>query len=271
MSATPPIGSSDTGKSGMARWFGRVALITGAASGIGASITDKLVRYGMKVIGCDIQSENLEVMQMQFKEDDSIKGTFEPFTCDLAKEDDILKMFRHIKSHHGSVDVCINSAGHSRNGPTLLEGNTADWRSLLEINVLALSICTREAIRQMREKGVDDGHVIHIGSGACHQVSPRPTLHFYSGTKFMVRALTEGLRQELREINSHIRISCICPPMVRTPFSYQILPDDPGTVDEWYAKDPSIEPEDVADAVIYALQAPPHVQVHDIIINAIPK
>ena len=206
-------------------------------------------------------------MKKQFNEDGSIKGTFEPFTCDLAKEDQILKMFTHIKDHYGAVDVCVNSAGHAKNGPTLLEGSTADWKSMLDVNVLALSICTREAVRQMREKGIDDGHVIHIGSGACHVVCPRPTLLFYSGTKFMVKALTEGLRQELREINSHIRISLICPPMVRTQFSYDILPNDPGTVDEWYAKDPIIEPQDVADTVIYALQAPPHVEIHDIIIK----
>ena len=180
-------------------------------------------------------------------------------------------MFEDIKQHHNGVDVCINSAGHAINGPTLLGGATADWRSMLDINVLALCICTREAVKQMREHGVEDGHIIHIGSLASHRVAPRPTLRFYSGTKFMVRALTEGLRLELREINSRIRISCVSPPMVRSPFSYHLVPDNPGEVDEWYANDPSVEPEDVAEAVVYALQAPPHVQIHDIIMNALPQ
>ena len=223
------------------------------------------------MIGCDIQSDKLETLQQQLLKDDSIQGSFVPYMVDLAKEDEILKMFENIKTQHAGVDLCINSAGHSRNGPTLLDGATADWQSQLEINVLALCICTREAIQQMRQRGIDDGHVIHIGSMSCYQISRRSSLHFYSGTKFMIRALTEGLRQELHEIKSHIRISCICPPMVRTAFSYDILPNEPRTVDEWYAKDPIIEPEDVADAVFYALQAPPHVQIHDILIHAIKK
>ncbi|XP_072026982.1 dehydrogenase/reductase SDR family member 11-like [Amphiura filiformis] len=252
---------------GMTRWTGRVALVTGAASGVGASVADKLVRHGMKVIGCDIQNVKLKAAQEKFSKEDSIKGTFEAFTCDLAKEDDILDMFQHIKSTHGGVDVCINCAAHAKNGPSLLEGATADWRSMLDVNVLGLCICTREAVRQMREKGTDDGHVIHIGSLSSHRVHPDPRIHFYAATKYMVRAVTEGLRQELCEIKSHIRISCVCPGMIRTPFLYSVMPRE--AVDEFKANNPIIEPEDVADAVIYALHAPPHVQIHDMIIHPI--
>ncbi len=178
-------------------------------------------------------------------------------------------MFEHIKSTYGGVDVCINCAAHARHGPSLLEGVTEDWRSMLAVNVLGLCICTREAVKQMREKGTDDGHVIHIGSLSCHRVNPNKRLHFYSATKYMVNAVTEGLRLELRELKSHIRISCICPPLIRTPFSYSALPDDPGFVDELYSKNPIMEPEEVADVVVYALQAPPHVQIHDVIVHVV--
>ncbi|CAB1316417.1 unnamed protein product, partial [Coregonus sp. 'balchen'] len=104
-------------------------------------------------------------------------GTLIPYKCDLSCEEDILSMFSAIKTLHLGVDV----------------------------NVLALSICTREAYQSMKERNVDDGHIININSMGGHRMVPSADEHFYCATKYAVTALTEGLRQELREAKTHIR------------------------------------------------------------------
>src|SRR4029450_6320884 len=83
------------------------------------------------------------------------------------------------------------------------------WREMLEVNVLGLSIATREAITDMERRGIS-GHIVHVSSMAGHRI-PGPDSGMYAATKFAVRALTEGLRQELRARQSRIRVSCLSP------------------------------------------------------------
>ena len=97
-----------------------------------------------------------------------------------------------------------------------MTGSSDDWREMLEVNVLALCICTREAIADMRKRG-DDGHIVHIASMAAYRVPLRSGV--YSATKFAVRSLTEGLRCELRAAKSGIRISAVSPGFVETEFA----------------------------------------------------
>lgn len=89
---------------------------------------------------------------------------------------------------------------------------------MLDVNVLALSIVTREAVSLMRKSGADDGHLININSMSGHRIT---SLHMYSATKFAVTALTEGLRRELREVNSRIRSTSISPGLVETEFAFR--------------------------------------------------
>ncbi|XP_025065990.1 dehydrogenase/reductase SDR family member 11 isoform X2 [Alligator sinensis] len=159
-------------------------------------------------------------------------GTLIPYKCDLSNEEEILSMFSAIKTLHQGVDVCINNAGLARPEP-LLSGKTEGWRTMIDVNVMAVSICTREAYQSMKERSIDDGHIININSMNGHSVVPQSVVHFYSATKYAVTALTEGLRQELREAKTHIRATCL-------------------------------KAEDMANAVIYVLSAPPHVQIGDI-------
>ncbi|XP_038942295.1 dehydrogenase/reductase SDR family member 11 isoform X7 [Rattus norvegicus] len=134
----------------------------------------------------------------------------------------------------------------------------------IEVNVLALSICTREAYQSMKERNVDDGHIININSMCGHRVPPQSVIHFYSATKYAVTALTEGLRQELLEAQTHIRATCISPGLVETQFAFKLYDKDPREAAATYEHIKCLRPEDVAEAVIYVLSTPPHVQVGDI-------
>jgi len=117
----------------------------------------------------------------------------------------------------------------------------------------------------MRDRSVDDGHIIHISSMAGHRVIPSASTHFYAATKFAVTALNEGLHQELRAIESHIRTTAISPGRVDTEFHERAFGQKAENTIVG-----SIEPlvaNDIADCVMYALSAPPHVQVKDILIR----
>ncbi|KAM9734152.1 dehydrogenase/reductase SDR family member 11-like [Menidia menidia] len=253
----------------MDRWRGRVALVTGASAGIGAVVAKELVRLGMKVVGC---ARNVEKVQELAAECQSAghSGVLVPFRCDLTKEEDILSMFAAIKAQHKGVDVCINNAGLAH-PDHLLTGKTSAWRNMLDLNVLALSICTREAYQSMKERNVDDGHIININSICGHQVFPVPDIHFYTATKYAVTALTEALRQELLEAKTHIRASCISPGLVVTEFASRLYKENKEKADNLYAQYRGLEAIDVANAVTYVLSAPPHVQIGDIVIRSVEQ
>ncbi|MEQ2198803.1 Dehydrogenase/reductase SDR member 11, partial [Xenoophorus captivus] len=88
-------------------------------------------------------------------------GVLIPYKCDLTRVEDIQSMFAAIKAKHKGVDVCINNAGLAHPEP-LLSGKTSGWKNMLDVNVLALSICPREAYQSMKERNIDDGHIINL-------------------------------------------------------------------------------------------------------------
>jgi NADP-dependent 3-hydroxy acid dehydrogenase YdfG len=134
---------------------------------------------------------------------------------------------------------------------------------MLEVNVLALCVATREAVRQMRARG-DDGHVIHVSSMAAHRVPPGSGV--YSATKFAVRSLTEGLRAELRELESDIRVTAISPGFVETEFA-EHYHKSKEAADKTYGRFKVLEAVDVAEAVRHVLAAPKHAQYHDLLMR----
>ncbi|XP_064618799.1 dehydrogenase/reductase SDR family member 11-like [Lineus longissimus] len=249
----------------MERWVGRVALVTGASSGIGAEMTRTLVKRGMKVVGCDRTIEGIEAIAEELKDE---KGSVLPIQCDLRDTEQIAAMFKKIRQtdDFGGVDVCVNNAGVAYPAP-LAEGDEEKWRAMLELNVLGLSVVTREAIKSMKARNVDDGHIIHMNSMSGHRVTPMADTHFYSATKYAVTALTEGLRQELRAMKSNIRVTSISPGLVETAFFEVLFDGDQKKIESLYKRVTPLQPSDVADALLYALSAPARVQVHDILIR----
>lgn len=237
----------------------RVVLVTGASSGIGAAIAQRLATAGDRIVICarrqerldqlatDLQNQNAEVLAQQ---------------VDLRQEEEILKLFDRIRNTWGGVDVLINNAGLGHR-ESLMTGRTEAWREMLEVNVLALCICTREAVHDMRQRG-NTGHIIHISSMSAHRVPASGGV--YSASKFAVRALTEGLRQELRAADSQIKVSSVSPGFVETEFA-QKFNQSMEKAREVYGQFPVLQPKDIAEAVWYLLSQPDHVQVHDILLR----
>ncbi|XP_071791030.1 dehydrogenase/reductase SDR family member 11-like [Asterias amurensis] len=254
--------SSSQGELTMKRWAGRVALVTGASSGIGKAVAHDLVKQGMKVIGCARNAKAIEDDSILLKEA-SATGLLHPIKCDLSQEKDILAMFDVIWKKFGGVDVCINNAGLSH-AASLLDGDTQKWKHMTDVNIIAVAICTRESIRQMAQKGADDGQIININSISGHKVTASRDSHFHTATKFAMSAMTEGVRQELREIGSMIRIASISPGIVETEFASRMYPDNPAKPTALYKLIQCIQPENISSTIRYILELPQHVQVHDI-------
>ncbi|RXG51292.1 hypothetical protein Avbf_06769, partial [Armadillidium vulgare] len=192
----------------MEKWNGRVALVTGASSGIGSAVCEYLVKNGMKVVGAARRIERLEDLAEKVKNE---KGSFLPVKCDVTKDEDIYALFGKIKETFGGVDMV-----HQRNGAKLL-----------------------------------------ILAG--HYIDNIETLHFYTGSKFALRALSEGLRQELQAANSGIKLSVISPGLVKTEI-LQNIPKDCDFSEKVMEMNPWMKSEDIALSVVQILSAPSYME-----------
>uniref|UniRef100_H2ZIB9 Dehydrogenase/reductase SDR family member 11 n=1 Tax=Ciona savignyi TaxID=51511 RepID=H2ZIB9_CIOSA len=249
----------------MDRWIGRVAIVTGASSGIGEAIVKKLVGHGMKVVGCARNEEILKKIASEINGKGA--GEMFPFKCDVTNEENILEMFKYVKENLGALHLMVNNAGVAYDSP-VSSGDSQKWKRTLETNVLGLSICTREAYQLMKDFGIDDGHFVNINSVAGHRIVDKP---MYGASKHAVTALTEGLRRELREAKTHMRTTSISPGYVETPIFHKIYPDDPERIERLLANVKCLQSDDIADAVIYAVGAPAHVNINEIIIRPVEQ
>lgn len=242
-------------------WRGKVALVTGASSGIGRAVATALGSGGMKVAAVARRFERLEALRREIVAAHPDAEVL-PIACDVRDEAQIVAAVQTVRDTWGGVDVLVNNAGLGRHAP-LLSGATEDWREMLDTNVLALCTFTREAVADMRRRG-DRGHVVHVSSMAAHRVPLESGI--YAATKFAVRALTEGLRRELHAAGSPIRVTAVSPGFVRTEFA-EVYHRDPSAAAHTYDRYDVLTPEDVASAVVFAIASPQRMQVHDILVR----
>lgn len=243
----------------MQQWAGRTAFVTGGSRGIGAAVSARLLAEGMQVVSGS--RHQAAVAELLVKADPSGKQSL-AVEVDVREEASVQSAFAAARDRFGGVDVLVNNAGLGHAAP-LAEGTVAQWREMLEVNLLGLCICTREALADMRARNTF-GQIVHIGSMAGQRVPAGAGL--YSATKHAVRALTEALRIELREAGDNIRVGEICPGFVETGFAAHYMRSEE-KAREIYSRFKVLEANDVAEAVVYMLSCPPHVQVHDILMR----
>ncbi|KAK7864250.1 hypothetical protein R5R35_009516 [Gryllus longicercus] len=282
----------------------RVAVVTGASSGIGAAVAYQLQEAGFTVVALarrlDSIAEAVDGARLAarareqqrsagqgqagkgpgllhcFRRDRQGKraaaeaagpepGNLHCLACDVRQEAAVLRAFAWVREHLGRVHVLVNSAGvgGARSLAGFDDSISEDWNRILDVNILGLSICTREAIKLMNEAGVEDGHIVHICSVAGHVMPIVPEYSMYHASKHAVRVLTEGLRKELVAAKSRIRVTEVSPGMVKTNFFEATSNGE----ELWSA--PHLFPEDIASAVLYAVNSPSHVQIHEIIVKPV--
>lgn len=191
----------------MHRWSGKVAVVTGASSGIGSAVALDLVSNGLIVIGLARRVERIEALQNQIPAD--APGKLHAFKCDVAREEDVVAAFEWVTSEFGGVDILINNAGVRGLMRLVAPGNTEQIRGMLETNVLGVAMCTREAFQSMKQRQVN-GHVVIINSVVGHRIPrlpPPESLSMYAPTKWALTGMTEVLRQEFVNEGTKIKVT----------------------------------------------------------------
>lgn len=237
----------------------RVALVTGASSGIGAAIAAKLASNGYEVIATARRMDRLQELGQSH-------SSIVPICADLTQMKDLDGLFEQIRQRWGGVDVVINNAGVGYKS-SFLDPKPEQWRQMLELNVLSLSLVTSQALSPSNKRPTT--HIVNIASLAGHRVPG--TGGIYSATKFAVVALTESLRRELRAEGSRTRVTSISPGIVSTEFFEHYCPTPEARKQMTGQFDSPLTPSDIAEATWYALSAPVHVDISDILIRPVEQ
>lgn len=240
----------------------RVIAVTGASSGIGRATAIALAREGARVAAVARRADRLAEVVHTI---DAFGGQARAFPADVREEQAVIATMDAICDHFGGLHGLVNAAGIGRQG-SLIEGRTEDWREEWEVNVLGLCIATREALRRFPSDG---GHVVHISSLSGHRVPPGAA--FYAATKFAVRALAESLRHDLRARGNRTRVTCISPGTVDTEFFEGYFHGDRQRAERHRRRYRPLDPQDVARAVVFAMTAPPHVDVNDVLLRSVEQ
>jgi NADP-dependent 3-hydroxy acid dehydrogenase YdfG len=258
---------------------GKTAVVTGASSGIGRAIAERLGTAGAHVY---LAGRTLEAMQASKARIEAAGGRAAAVALDVRELSQLEELVARAVRETGRLDVMVNNAGVSYPAP-ILEGDPKEWRTMLETNVLALLVGCQAAVRAMRQCGAE-GHIVNISSIAAH----RKDSGVYGATKHAVNCISSTLRRELE--GDSIRVVTVMPGAIATNFARHF---DPAFV-QGFVKGSGVEievkrgerlpegtlealppalrqvlgrPEDVAEAVLYAVSQPIQVNVEEIVVR----
>jgi NADP-dependent 3-hydroxy acid dehydrogenase YdfG len=241
------------------RWRGKVALVTGASSGIGEAIARALAGAGLKVAAAARRAERLEKLVAELTRQG---GEAMAVAADMGDEASIHALFGAVRERWGGVDVAVNNAGTGAMS-TFAAADPAAWRDTLAVNVLGVSLCVREALQDMA--GKPEGLIVNMSSIYAHRPQV-PNFSYYQASKFAVKAFTDTLRAELHAAKSPVRVAMVSPGLTATEFREKAT-GGKFTYESYFKDYQPLLPEDVAQAVLYILSTPPYVQVHDVLLS----
>ncbi|MDZ4804625.1 MAG: SDR family NAD(P)-dependent oxidoreductase [Candidatus Eisenbacteria bacterium] len=239
---------------------GRLALITGASSGIGAATARAFHREGARLVLVARRLERLEALAKELV----ASGGGDVVVCRLDTTDRsaVGSILGELPEPFRDIDILINNAGKALGLDKLQDGNPDDWDEMIDTNVKGLLYVDRAIVPGMVARG--RGQVVHIGSIAGHEVYPSGNV--YCATKAAVDALTRSLRLDLN--GTGVRVSTVDPGLVETEFSIVRFKGDAERASRPYNDLEPLTPEDVAEAILFTVSRPAHVNVAEIILLA---
>lgn len=181
--------------------------MTGSSSGIGAATCKDLVAKGLVVVGLARRENRLKELKASLPADQAAR--FHYRKCDVSDEQQVIETFAWVDKTLGGADVLVNNAGIARFGNITDAGNSADLRAVVDINILGVTWCTREAFQSLHRRKVNDGHIVIVNSIVGHRVPNMPGMSFniYPCTKHAITAMTEVLRQEFLNKGTQTKVT----------------------------------------------------------------
>lgn len=240
------------------RLSGKVAIVTGASSGIGEATALALAEEGAIVVAAARREDRLRGLAESIQ---ASGGQVHTLRADVQVEEDCRRMVADTEERYGRVDILVNNAGVMLLGP-IAGADTEDWRRMIHTNVLGLMYCTHAALPVMtRQKS---GHIVNVSSVAGR--TARAGVGVYNASKWAVGAFSEALRQEVHK--DGIRVTIIEPGVVRTELRDHItVPEVREDIQKWAESMTQLESEDIAASIVYAVTAPQRVNVNEILIR----
>ncbi|MCX7551189.1 SDR family NAD(P)-dependent oxidoreductase [Xanthomarina sp. F2636L] len=233
----------------------KIALITGATSGIGRATAHEFANHGIHLILCGRRQERLQTIQDALQKQTEVHI----LNFDVSNKIETIKAIESLPNEFRNIDILINNAGNAHGLDPIQTGNLDDWDAMMDINVKGLLYVSKAVIPQMTERKT--GHIINIGSSAGKEVYPKGNV--YCATKHAVLALTEGMRIDLNDFG--IKVSAINPGLVETEFSQVRFKGD-AIANNVYKGYKALQPQDIAEIIYFAISRPAHVNIADLLV-----
>lgn len=237
----------------------RIALITGATSGIGEATARLLAKHEFKLILCGRRKDRLENLQQELSKSTAVTT----LSFDVRDREAVRKSLESLPVEWRNIDILINNAGNAHGLDPIQTGSMDDWDAMIDINVKGLLYVSRILLPGMVER--KKGHIINMGSIAGKETYPNGNV--YCASKFAVDALSKGMRFDLNA--SGIKVTAIHPGLVETEFSLVRFKGDEERASSIYKGYEPLKGEDIADLVLFALTRPDHVVIADLVV--LPK
>jgi 3-hydroxy acid dehydrogenase / malonic semialdehyde reductase len=241
----------------------KVTLITGASSGIGAACAASFAQAGARLLLAARRSERLQDMVSDLRS----AGAEDVHTValDVREKKEVQAAVDGLPSSWQAIDILINNAGLSRGLEKLYEGKIDDWEEMIDTNLKGLLYVTRAVVPGMVQRG--RGHVVNLGSTAGHMTYPNGAV--YCATKAAENRISEGLREDL--LGTPVRVTTVDPGMVETEFSKVRFHGDERRAAKVYQGLTPLQPEDVADAILWAVTRPAHVNIAQVLLTSVDQ
>jgi 3-hydroxy acid dehydrogenase/malonic semialdehyde reductase len=231
----------------------KLALITGATSGIGKATAEAFANLGINLILCGRRLERLYELQEALSE----KVKVNILTFDVRNKEEVEKALNTLPEELHAIDILVNNAGNAHGLSPIQDGNTDDWDAMIDGNIKGLLYVSKAIMPWMiaRQKG----HIVNISSIAGKATYPNGNV--YCASKAAVEAISEGMRLDL---NPHgIKVTNVAPGAVETEFSLIRFKGDDKRAEAVYNGFVPLTPQDVADCIAFAVTRPAHVVVAD--------
>lgn len=234
----------------------KTVFITGTTSGIGRATARAFAKNNFKVIICGRREDRLAELQDELSQ----RTEVHTLLFDVRNKKTVRESIASLPENFADIDILINNAGNAHGLDPIQNGDLEDWDAMIDINVKGLLYVSKAIIPKMIERR--KGHIINIGSTAAKEVYPNGNV--YCGTKHAVDAISQGMRMDLNPYG--IRVGAIHPGMVETEFSEVRFKGDTERASNVYKGFEPLQPEDIADIIVFVTTRPYHVNIADLMV-----